>query len=239
MRKLRQSSWNLRFLNNEKTWCLPATRWNVSRTRKHAPRIRIAQIIALIEKLKKELEQYDAVTLAKIERVEKLQSDIDSLEAEKKRLLAMEQEREEAGNRVRSFVGDGDRQYLTGLKVGGERILVLVDSSASMLDRKIVNILRRRNLPDANKLRSLKWRQAVASVDWLAAQFPPDSQFQIYTFNKEARPVLKGSENIWLEVGDGKQVDEAIRLLRRTVPEEGTNMKAAYQVISSLNPGTR
>ena len=197
---------------------------------------RIAQIIALIEKLKKELEQYDAVTLAKIARVEKLQSDIESLEEEKKRLLAMEQEREESGNRVRTFVGDGDRQYLTGLKVGGDRILVLVDSSASMLDRKIVNILRRRNLPDANKLRSLKWRQAVASVDWLAAQFPPESQFQIYTFNNEARPVLKGSENIWLDVGDGNQVDEAIRLLRRTVPEEGTNMKAAYEVISSLNP---
>lgn len=197
---------------------------------------KIAQIIALIEKLKKELEQYDSITLAKIERVEKLQSDIKSLEEEKNRLLAMEQEREEAGNRVRSFVGDGDRQYLTGLKVGGKRILVLVDNSASMLDRKIVNILRRRNLPDANKLRSLKWRQAVASVDWLAAQFPPESQFQIYTFNNEAKPVLKGSENIWLEVGDGKQVDEAIRLLRRTVPQEGTNMKAAYEVISSLNP---
>ncbi len=197
---------------------------------------RIAQIIALLEKLKEELEQYDSVTLAKIERVEKLQSDIESLEEEKRRLLAMEAEREERGTRVRSFVGDGDRQYLTGLKVGGDRILILVDSSASMLDRKIVNILRRRNLPDANKLRSLKWRQAVASVDWLSAQFPEDSQFQIYTFNTEARPVLKGSENIWLEVGEGKQVDEAIRLLRRTVPQEGTNMKSAYEVIANLNP---
>jgi len=197
---------------------------------------KIAQIVALLEMLKKELVQYDSVTLAKIERVEKLQSDIKSLEDEKKRLLAMEQEREEEGTRVRSFVGDGDRQYLTGLKVGGKRILILVDNSASMLDRKIVNIIRRRNMPDANKLRSLKWRQAVASVDWLSAQFPPGSKFQIYTFNTEARPVLKGSDNIWLEVGDGKQVDEAIRNLRRTVPEEGTNMSAAYKVIASLNP---
>jgi hypothetical protein len=197
---------------------------------------RIAQIIALIEKLKEELIKHDSTTLAKIERVEKLQSDIESLEEEKKRLLAMEKEREDEGSRVRSFVGDGDRQYLTGLRVGGERILILVDSSASMLDRRIVNIIRRRNLPDANKLRSLKWRQAVASVDWLSAQFPADSQFQIYTFNTEARPVLAGSENIWLDVGDGNQVDEAIRLLRRTVPENGTNMKSAYEVIASLNP---
>ncbi len=132
----------------------------------------IQQIIALIEKLKAELEKYDLETLAKIKRVEKLQSDIESLEEEKKRLLALERERENEGTRVRTFTGDGDRQYLTGLKVGGERILVLVDSSASMLDRKIVNILRRRNMSDASKIRSLKWRQAVASVDWLSAQFP-------------------------------------------------------------------
>jgi hypothetical protein len=196
----------------------------------------IAQIIALIEKLKAELEEYDLETLAKIQRVEKLQSDVESLEEEKKRLLALENQREQEGSRVRTFTGDGDRQYLTGLKVGGDRILVLVDASASMLDRKIVNILRRRNMSNAAKIRSVKWRQAVASVDWLSAQFPPESQFQIYTFNSEARPVLDGSEGIWLEVGDGAQLDEAIRILRRTVPEEGTNMKGAYEVINSLNP---
>jgi hypothetical protein len=176
------------------------------------------------------------VTLAKIQRVEKLQSDIEKLEEEKKRLLALEQERDKEGTRVRSFTGDGDRQYLTGLKVGGDRILVLVDASASMLDRKIVNILRRRNMSDAVKLRSLKWRQAVASVDWLSAQFPPESKFQIYAFNSEAKPVLEGSDGVWLEVGDGAQLDEAIRILRRTVPQEGTNMKSAYEVIASLNP---
>ena len=51
----------------------------------------IQQIIALIEQLKKELEEYDSVTLARIERVEKLQSDIERLEEEKKRLLAQQQ----------------------------------------------------------------------------------------------------------------------------------------------------
>jgi hypothetical protein len=196
----------------------------------------IAQIIALIEKLKKELEKEDSETLAKIERVEKLQSDIDKLEEEKKRLIALEKEKEGEGEKVRTFTGDGDRQYLTGLRVGGDRILVLVDASASMLDRKIINILRRRNMSDDVKLRSLKWRQAVASVDWLSAQFPPTSKFQIYTFNTEAKPVLDGSEGIWLEVGEGEQLDEAIRILRRTVPQEGTNMLSAYEVINSLNP---
>jgi hypothetical protein len=196
----------------------------------------IAQITALIEKIKIELAKHDNETLAKIERVEKLQSDIESLEEQRKRLLAMEKEKLEEGTKVRSFTGDGDRQYLTGLKVGGERILVLVDASASMLDRRIINIIRRRNMPEAERLRSAKWRQAVASVDWLSAQFDPESKFQIYTYNTEAKPVLKGSEGVWLEVGDGEQLSEAIRILRRTVPQNGTNMMSAYDVINQLNP---
>jgi hypothetical protein len=196
----------------------------------------IQQIIALIEKLKEELEKNDKDTLAKIKRIEKLQSDIESLEEERKRLLALEADRLQEGAQVRRFTGDGDRQYLTGLKVGGERILVLVDASASMLDRKIINILRRRNMNDAVKLRSLKWRQAVASVDWLTAQFPEESKFQIYTFNNEPKPVLDGSDGVWLEVGDGKQLDEAIRILRRTVPENGTNTLDAFKIITQLNP---
>jgi archaellum component FlaC len=196
----------------------------------------IAAIIALIEKLKKELEKFDTESLAKVKRVEKLKSDIESLEKERKRLLALEQAGEKEGAKVRRFTGDGDRQYLTGLKVGGEHILVLVDASASMLDRKIINVLRRRNMSDAIKLRSLKWRQAVATVDWLSAQFPEGSKFQIYTFNTEPKPVLKGSDGIWLEVGEGKQLDEAISLLRRTIPENGTNMLGAYSVIKKMNP---
>lgn len=196
---------------------------------------RIAQITALIEKLKIELAKHDRETLAKVEHVEKLQSDIERLEEQKKRLLAEAAQRE-SGEDVRRFVGEGDRQYLTGLKVGGDHILVLVDASASMLDRRIINIIRRRNMSDDVKLRSMKWRQAVASVDWLSAQFPPASKFQIYTFNNTAKPVLKGSEGVWLEVGDGTQLDEAIRILRRTVPENGTNMVDAYNVITSLNP---
>ena len=43
---------------------------------------RIAQVIALIEELRAELAEYDEDTLAEIERVEKLQTDIKNLEEE-------------------------------------------------------------------------------------------------------------------------------------------------------------
>ena len=196
----------------------------------------IAQIIALIEQLQAELSQYDSETLAKIERVEELQSDIENLEEEVKRLLALAEEQSGEGNMLREFQGDGDRQYLTGLKLGGERTLILVDRSASMLDSTIVNIIRRRNMAVEDKLAAVKWRQVVASVDWLTAQFEPGSEFQIYMFNNETQPVIKGSEGVWLKADDSTQIDEAIRVLRRTPPENGTNMKAAFEVINSLSP---
>lgn len=195
----------------------------------------IDQVTALIEKLKIELAKHDQETLAKVEHIEELQSDIEKLEEERQRLLAYE-ESVGSGAQVRTFVGDGDRQYLTGLKVGGERILVLVDASASMLDQRIINVLRRRNMPPEVQLRSQKWRQVVNTVDWLSANFPPESKFQVYAFNTTVWPVLQGTDGVWLDVDDGEQLTEAIKRLRRTLPQEGTNMRAAFEVVRTLNP---
>ncbi len=196
----------------------------------------IAMIIALIEQLQAELAEYDSETLAEIDRIEQLQTDIETLEEEIKRLLALAEEQEADGNKLREFQGDGDRQYLTGLKLSGRRTLILVDRSASMLDDTIINIIRRRNMSTKDKLRAVKWRQVVASVDWLTAQFVPGSEFQIYMFNNEAIPVIHGSDGVWLKADDSTQLDEAVRVLRRTIPEKGTNMRAAYAVASSLTP---
>ena len=165
-----------------------------------------------------------------------MQTDIKNLEEEVKRLLALAAETEADGNRLREFKGEGDRQYLTGLRLGGERTLILVDRSASMLDENIVNIIRRRNMPLDDQLRAVKWRQVVASVDWLTAQFQPGSEFQIYMFNNVAEPVIEGSDGVWLKADDATQLDEAIRVLRRTAPTGGTNMKAAWEVVTGLTP---
>jgi hypothetical protein len=196
----------------------------------------ISIIKALIAEMQAELAKYDKDTLAKIQAIEKLQSDIKALQDEVKRLLALKKEGEAAGERARSFKGEGDRQYLTGLKLGGERTLILVDRSASMLHETIVNILRRKNLPESEQLLSRKWRQVVASVDWLTSQFRPESEYQIYMFNNVTEPVIKGTDGLWLKADDLEQLDDAVRRLRRTVPKNGTNMYSAFQVIRDLNP---
>ena len=58
----------------------------------------------------------------------------------------------------------------------------------------------------------------------------------MYMFNNTVEPVIKGSDGVWLKADDATQLDEAIRVLRRTIPENGTNMLAAFEVASSLSP---
>ena len=125
----------------------------------------ITKLLILLNQIKAELEKNDVDSLAKTKKIEQLKSDIDKLNKEREEILNVT-ERLNTGDNLRSFTGDGDRQYLTGLKVGGKRILILVDSSASMLDRKIINIIRKNigfkkiNKDFENKLNSLN-RQAL------------------------------------------------------------------------------
>ena len=141
------------------------------------------------------------------------------------------------GDKVRSFVGDGDRQYLTGLKVGGKRILFLVDGSASMLADTIVNAVRRRLLPEADRMRADKWRKAVRAVDWLTTQIPRDAQFQIYVFNTTARaPSCPARRARGWRPGTASRLGQAVATLRGTAPEGGTSLEAAFAAAAALRP---
>ncbi|MFQ5669073.1 MAG: VWA domain-containing protein [Acidobacteriota bacterium] len=195
-----------------------------------------AQIIEQITALRAELATYDQSTLARREHINQLAADLKSLEEGARRLSGGIQSQETPGRRIRSFIGDGNRQYLTGLKIGGKRIAILVDASASMLDATLVNIIRRRNLPDDMKIRAEKWQQAVSTVDWLTTQIPRDSRFQVYTFNEEARSVVPGADGQWLDGGDRKVLDEAVDNLRRMVPEHGTNLYRGLAALKTLQP---
>jgi len=59
------------------------------------------------------------------DEIMRLQQQIANLEAELENLL--EAQDQFTGNNVRRFIGDGNRQYLTGMILGGNRILVLVE----------------------------------------------------------------------------------------------------------------
>ena len=91
-----------------------------------------------LETQREEMSIQELDTAARRAHVNELIAELKKLEEE----IAQVDE-DQGGDDTRTFYGTGDRQYLTGLRVGGKRVLFLVDSSASMLDASIVNIIRR------------------------------------------------------------------------------------------------
>ncbi len=185
-------------------------------------------------------DQIDAVE-DKIVELDSLDSDqqIKLLE-EKLKTIAQEKKKledeQQQGNQVRRFVGTGNRQYLTGLNLGGNRIVILLDISASMLDEDIVNIIRRKNMSDDTKRSSKKWQRAIMTIEWLTAQLPIQSQYQILTFNTQVKPALATTANEWLLTEDRDQLELVVKALREQVPEGGTSLVKAFWAIAQMDP---
>ncbi|MBH97954.1 MAG: hypothetical protein CMM56_05815 [Rhodospirillaceae bacterium] len=194
------------------------------------------EVVTEIQATEEEFSTLTADSTAREAAIEQLRSELEDLENETQRLSAASITPEDAGDRIRSFTGDGNRQYLTGLRMGGNRVVILVDASTSMLDRTIVNVLRRRNMSVEQKLQAPKWRQAVDTVDWLTTQIEPGTQIQIYAFNNEAWSLIDGSNGRWQTVNDGSLLNDAVQNLRETVPEGPTSLHAAFASMRPLDP---
>ena len=197
---------------------------------------RSREIIKILEEKKVELADRENETLATKAHVNKLKADLKSLEEELRRLRAGAKTQDELGSKLRPFPGHGDRQYLTDLKMGGKRILILVDASASMLDETIVGVIRRRNLADKEKVKSAKWRQVVATVDWLTTQIPATSKFQIYTFNETATPLSGQTRGNWLDAGDVDVLNASVDRMRKVIPQKGTSLLNAFNAVGDMEP---
>ncbi len=195
-----------------------------------------AEVLATIEQSKKELADAHGVTRARREHVKQLESDLKTLEAREKAMGSQRAASMDRGRKVRRFTGSGHRQYLTGLKLGGRRVLILLDRSASMLDSSIVNVIRRRNMKDADKRTAPKWKQVRRTVAWLVANLPPSSSLQVYGFNTSAQSVLEESEGKWVAVTDSNALDKLVAAVNKLVPEQGTSLVNAFSAAAAMSP---
>lgn len=166
--------------------------------------------------------------------IETLKAEIRSLEEEVKKLRQAAEK--ESGNSARTFVGEGNRQYLTGLNLGGRNIAILLDISASMLADKLVNIIRLRNMDPALQRKADKWTRALATVDWLTAQLPVAARYQVITFNARAQPALASTAGKWLDVADQAQLDKVSAELHKITPSGGTSLDNAFTALQQLSP---
>jgi cell division protein FtsB len=192
-------------------------------------------------RITEEIDRYEALIaglrrdgFTEREDIEALKAEIQSLEQEVKKLR--EAAAKESGSSAREFIGDGNRQYLTGINLGGRNIAILLDVSASMLADKLVNIIRMRNMGDEVRRGSAKWQRALAMVEWLAANLPVTAKYQIVAFNTRAEPVLGERAGGWLEAGDVQLLDKAVKQLRQRIPQGGTSLHRAFSAAGEFNP---
>lgn len=138
-----------------------------------------------------------------------------------------------AGRQLLERELEARRQYAAGFRVEGRRILVLVDRSASMTDRRIAAAVRNKYLPDERRRETVKWRWTRSILEWLLAHLPEDAQYQVYGYADEARPAVGGG---WLEAADGATMERVRAAVRGWVPDGGTRLDRALAAARKMSP---
>jgi hypothetical protein len=196
----------------------------------------LKRLSADLEVTRREMSAYDATSLARRERIEQLKADVKSMEEGKRRLEAGALDKGPPGQDVKAFRGTGDRRYITGIRIKGPHLLILVDHSASMLHEDLVTIIRMRNMDKAEKMNAAKWRRAVDTVDWILSQLPPGASYQIIPFNTTAAPLLPSSNGKWMDGADPKGIAQSLEAMHKLVPEDGTSFYNAFMAARNFIP---
>jgi hypothetical protein len=198
-----------------------------------------ARAVRVAQELKERREQsteFDQESVARREHINQLYADIKSLNEGIKRLQGGALDKGPAGNRGVAFRGRGDRRYISALRMKGKRILVLLDTSASMMDDDVVKIIRLRNQPEAARKAAPKWRRALDMVEWITSQLPDNSQFQVYGFNVKTKAVQPDTQGKWLSSNDPRVINNVRTATRNIVPGDGTSLVNALISMRTINP---
>lgn len=125
----------------------------------------------------------------------------------------------------------GEEDYLLGLKVEGRRIGVLIDSSASMTDEPLVDIIKRKNGSATEKKRGPKWQRTRKVVRWLLARVPKTSELMVVSYNTSVKPLAHAN---WTRVDTSTELQALYREMDALVPEGATNLQKGLQEIGRL-----
>jgi hypothetical protein len=184
-----------------------------------------------VENLKSIQEQLKSITTDTV-NAERLSS---SLKDQAERTQAeLEEANKQSVNAAVKVEGEGNRNYLIGLKVEGRKIVLLLDSSASMLATDIVDIIRLRNSSTTQKVKAPKWVWAKNVLQWMTARLPSRSQVRLMTFSTST--VDHSVRKSWMNVRDTQDLASALSSVQNTIPANGTNLEQAFDNIAALSP---
>ncbi|MEZ5276328.1 MAG: hypothetical protein R3F07_08110 [Opitutaceae bacterium] len=122
------------------------------------------------------------------------------------------------------------RQYLTGFKLNGDRVLFLVEASGGMLDDTVDGAIARQGDPEYEKRKAPKWQRVIRSILWMINSLPAATKYQILYFNEETLPILPDRDGEWLAPADRESSGEVVQRLDLLVPKGGANLERAFTV---------
>ena len=148
---------------------------------------------------------------------------------EEKKVNVKEQEKENSSKEKNKYE-EFQKGYLSGCNVEGNKVVFLLDSSASMLHKKLGEIFRLSVSDDSIKKNSQKWKQALSVSDWFLEKLPISSQFKFITFNEE--PYELSTNSNWIYKSESTALIEIKDSLLKIIPEKGTNLMKPFELIS-------
>ena len=196
----------------------------------------------LQKEINKRTEQSDILNSSietKEAELKKLKSDLSDEQKLRDNLLKNNNQAREELDKMEESIPDivqranqGERQYLTGLKVEGKHILFLLDNSASMLDENVQKIFATSILDNQSK-QTQKWIRAKDSLTWLTSRLPKESKFSIMTFNDQ---VESHTQSQWLDAKDPIKVNSTLASALKVIPERGTNLEKVLLSAKKMFP---
>lgn len=127
----------------------------------------------------------------------------------------------------------GEENYIIGLRVEGERIGILVDSSASMTDEVLIDIIRRKNKGPGDKVAGPKWQRTGRVVEWLLARLPGNSSVDVVAFNETATGLGAPGGTAG---NDAAGLGRILTDLAAVVPTGPTNLAAGLSAVAAHRP---
>tara|TARA_B100000767_G_scaffold32673_1_gene27886 strand:+ start:319 stop:1311 length:993 start_codon:yes stop_codon:yes gene_type:complete len=118
------------------------------------------------------------------------------------------------------------KEYISGCNVTGNKIIFLLDTSKSMLDKELINILQMAIMTDSAKNSSRKWVNGKNIMRWLIDNTPDTSEILIAGFNTTL--AFDVNEGEWTNIKKRSSIEKQLLNLFSKPPDKGTNLQKTF-----------
>ena len=125
-----------------------------------------------------------------------------------------------------------EENYIEGLTIVGKKICILLDSSSSMTDEKLLEIIKRKNLSDEEKKKGPKWKRSLDIVKWILVRAPKDSNIAVIRFSEKAKYIAKES----FQTKNKNDLKTIFLGLNNIIPNGPTNLLSALIQAAKFKP---